>query len=390
MPGVHRNVLLIAACAGIFVFGMVLALLGTVFGLPGMRERLGIDVAGQGDVFLWLYFGILVASLAAGPTIDRFGNKVVLVLSAAMVAAALAGFAFATSLASAAVAALLMGAGGGGLNTATNALVSDLYGDARGTMLNILGIFFGFGGLCMPFLAASLAATFTIQQLLLGAAAPALVAGVAFAALAFPPPREVQGFSLVEAGRAVRQPGVLLMAVLLLFASGNEAAIGGWTTTYLAQSGTPADVATWVLTGYWACMMAGRLLAARLLRWVTKERLILVSGLGAAAGCLMLVAADALAWRAAGVWIAGLCFAPIFPTTLAIAGDRYARFAGSVFSVLFGVALLGGMSFPWAIGQMAGPAGIRAGLLLPVIGSLLISVLLLALTRNTSAPAAKS
>ena len=54
----QRAMLFAAACAGMFIFGVVLALLGTLFGLPAMRERLGVNLAQQGDLFLLLYAGV--------------------------------------------------------------------------------------------------------------------------------------------------------------------------------------------------------------------------------------------------------------------------------------------------------------------------------------------
>src|SRR5439155_11648867 len=67
------------AATGIFVFGIVMAVLGTLFGLPEMRARLQIDMAQQGNVFLLLFMGILVSTLVAGPAIDSIGNKIILV-----------------------------------------------------------------------------------------------------------------------------------------------------------------------------------------------------------------------------------------------------------------------------------------------------------------------
>ena len=75
-PPIHRPSLFAAACGGMFMFGVVLALLGTLFGLPEMRDRLGVDYSGQGNLFLVQYFGILVANLIAGPAIDAFGHRV--------------------------------------------------------------------------------------------------------------------------------------------------------------------------------------------------------------------------------------------------------------------------------------------------------------------------
>ena len=375
MASIHRTPLMVAACAGIFFFGIVLALLGTLFGLPGMRAKLGISMSEQGNLFMLLYFGVLVATLAVGPTIDRYGNKAVLTFSALAVGLALAGFAAANSFRFAAGCALLMGLGGGGLNTSTNVLVSDLYDQRRGAMLNILGIFFGFGALCMPFVAASLAQTFTVEQLLLTAAAPAIGASVAFAALKFPAAREAHTFAFGDALRSARHPGVLLMALLLLCASGNEASIGGWTSTHLAQQGASTQTATFVLASFWGSLMAGRLLASRILQYISKERLVLLSGAGSIVSCAMVAWGPTVVVQTIGVILTGMTFAPVFPTTLAIAGDRYARFSGSVFSVLFAVALVGGMTFPWAIGQLAERSAVRVGLTLPIVGAMALTAL---------------
>jgi len=123
--------LFFSACAGILVFGIVFAVLGTVFGLSGMRARLEINLAQQGTLFLLLYFGIFFASIVVGPLIDHFGHKVNLLLSSAIVCGAMLAFSFADSFLTAGIAAVLLGLGGGGLNTCTNALISDLYGDRK-------------------------------------------------------------------------------------------------------------------------------------------------------------------------------------------------------------------------------------------------------------------
>ena len=192
-----------------FVFGIVLALLGTLFGLPEMRARLGANLAQQGDLFLALYFGLFVATVVVGPLIDRYGNRVVLFSASLLVAVALVGLRWAQSFGPAAGSAFILGLGGGGLNTSTNALVSDLYGEARGAMLNILGVFFGFGALLIPLLAASITAYFTVGQLLLFSVALAVLCMLAYGVLPFPPAHEAQQFSLREAAQVIRYPGVL-------------------------------------------------------------------------------------------------------------------------------------------------------------------------------------
>jgi len=363
------------AATGIFVFGIVMAVLGTLFGLPEMRTRLHIDLAQQGNMFLLLYLGILLATLLAGPVIDAIGNKVILVSSSALVAAGMAGFAFAHSFAAAAIPAVLLGCGGGGLNTSTNVLISDLYGEKRGPMLNMLGIFYGIGALCIPLLAAAIAGRFPIAPQLLFCAGLAGACAVLFLAMRFPEASAARSFSWREALQVARYPGVLVLGFLLFCQSGNEASIGGWTSTYVGETGLSAQTATLILAGYWAALMMGRLLVARLLKSVAKEQLVLASGVGALLGATILLMNRSEGMLVVGVLVIGFSYAGIFPTTLAVAGDAYRKMAGTVFGLLFAIALVGGMSFPWAVGHISQALGVRYGMVVPLLGAAGICVL---------------
>lgn len=374
----RRTVLFGGAATGIFVFGIVMAVLGTLFGLPEMRQRLKIDLAQQGNVFLLLYVGILLATLIAGPVIDWIGNRVILVTSAILVASGMAGFAYAHSFTGAAIPAVLLGLGGGGLNTSTNALVSDLFGEDRGPMLNVLGIFYGIGALAIPLLAAVIAGHLPIASQLLMCAGLAGACALLFLGMQFPKAagdRKGQSLSWRDVLRVARFPGIFVLGILLFCESGNEASIGGWTSTYVAETGLGARAATLILAGYWAALMVGRLLVARMLKVVGKRQLVLGSGVGAFAGASILLASR-LEWMlVAGVLLIGLSYAGVFPTALAIAGDTYKKMTGTVFGLLFAIALVGGMSFPWAVGQLSQGLGLRYGMVVPLAGAAGICVL---------------
>src|SRR5712691_7743145 len=220
-----------------FVFGIVLALVSTLFGKTATRARLQADLARQGDLFLLLYLGLAAATVVVGPLSDRSGNKLVLICSALLVTAALGGVVAARSIAAAVVSAVALGVGGSGLNTAANVLVSDLYGVERGPRLNLLGIFYVVGALAIPLLGASVFAIFTVGQLLVCAVALSGAAAAAYALLQFPPAREARGFAARELAQVARYPGVMLLAAVLFCESGNEASIGGWTSSYLGTMG---------------------------------------------------------------------------------------------------------------------------------------------------------
>jgi fucose permease len=367
--------LFISACAGILVFGIVLAVLGTVFGLPEMRARLGVDLAQEGNLFLLLYLGIFAASLLVGPLIDHLGNKANLFVSSAIVAAAMVSFAAAHSFVAAGVAAVLLGLGGGGLNICTNVLVSDLYGDKRGPMLNLLGIFFGIGAICVPLLAASIQGHFTILQLFLFCAVLSAACALWYAVISFPPAKASQAFSFRDILEVARYDGILLLAFVLFLESGNEACIGGWTSTYVDSTGYSPRIATLVLAAYWGALMLSRILAARVLRGTGKSQLVLATALMSLVGCAILLSARSVGLLFAGAALIGLSYGPIFPTTLAIAGDHYSQRAGTVFGLLFSIALIGGMMFPWAVGQVSQRISVHAGMIVPSIGAVGISLL---------------
>lgn len=390
MTPAQRARLFAAACAGIFVFGIVLALLGTMFGLPGVRQRYGLDLAAQGDLFLLLFLGIFATTTVAGPLCDRFGARPVLGVSSALVALALLAFARAHTFRGAALAAFTLGVGGGGLNTVNNVLVSDLYDAGRAPRLNVLGTFFGIGALLIPLTAATLIERISLDQMLLASAGLAVVSAAAYLALPFPPPRELDGFSPRRALEVLRYPGVLLFATLLFFQSGSEASIGGWTSTYANARGWPPETATRLLAGYWAALMLGRLASARLLAHASKPAVVFASGVAAATGSLLLLLADAPWLMVAGVVVLGAAFAPIYPTVLAMVGDRYRRYSGSVFSALFSIALVGGMVFPWAVGHVAQRAGVASGMVLPLVASVMVAVLVIAVARRDAAAGGNS
>jgi FHS family glucose/mannose:H+ symporter-like MFS transporter len=359
-----------SACAGILVFGVVLAILGTMFGLPAMRARLGITLAQQGTLLLLLYLGIFTSSLLVGPLIDHLGNKPNLLVSSLIVAVAMFWFAGARSFAAAMAAAIALGLGGGGLNTCTNVLVSDIYGAQRGPMLNLLGIFFGVGALFVPLLAASLEGFFTIPQLFLLCAVLAGVCALVYAVISFPPASTTQSFLWNDLLGVARYPGILLLAFILFLESGNEACIAGWTSTYVDATGYTPRIATLVLAAYWAALMLSRIVAARVLRGIRKSKLVLYTALLSLAGCTILLSGQSLGLLFAGTALIGLSYGPIFPTTLAIAGDRYPQQTGSVFGFLFAIALVGGIMFPWAVGQISEQVSVRAGMLVPGLGAI--------------------
>ena len=86
-----------------------------------------------------------IASLAIGPIIDNFGKKTGLVAGFALITLAMFAVAGLGTYGYVMALFLLLGLGGGMIVTGANALVSDISEARRGTVLNLLNLFFGLG-----------------------------------------------------------------------------------------------------------------------------------------------------------------------------------------------------------------------------------------------------
>ncbi len=365
-----------AAYAGMFVFGIVMALLGAI--LPVLTRDIRLDLGQAGSLFFAMNLAMLVTMLLLGPLMDRYGKKPALAGGPMLVAAALMLFSTAATYPALLVAATLMGVGGGALNGGTNTLISDIHSDPkrRNSALNVLGIFLGFGALFVPFLIGSMLETAGLGALLIGAAALSVLPGLLAAVLRFPAPKHREGVSLRDVGRFARDPLVLLFAFLLFFESGNEFIMGGFTATYITRElGMPISGASYLLALYWAALLVARIVSSRLLLKVNGVTVVLVSAVAAAAGVALLMASTGYASAAAALVVTGFGFASIFPTTLGLAGSAFEAYSGTVFGILFAVALTGGMTLPWAVGQLAEASSLRAALGISCGGAMAIFLL---------------
>lgn len=371
--------LMLSAWAGIFVFGIVMATLGAI--LPSLFERIQFNKSEAGNLFFFMNLAMLGMSVVFGPVVDRFGYRIFLALCCLLVAVSFFLFTIAPTYSLLVTAALFLGVGGGGLNGGSNALTSDLSPESRSAALNLLGIFFGFGALLIPFLIGTLLSSLGLHVILIVATVLSLIPFVLFILLRFPKAKQAQGFPMRRAARVIGHPLLWLCGFLLFFQSGNEFTVGGWISTYLNENFRFSRMsASLVLAGYWGAMMVGRLVVSRkLVRVLKNETLILSSAILALAGTTLVASAPSGILAAVGVVLAGFGFAAIFPTTLAIAGEAFSDLTGTAFSVIFMVALAGGMTAPWLVGKVAEVSGLRTGLVIPVVCSAMIIVLLLAI-----------
>lgn len=378
-----RERLYVVSCAGMFVFGMILGLPGTVLGQPETVQQFGLTLADRGLLISTLFTGLLFGSLLSGVVVDALGQRASLVVSSALVALCLPLFATASSAVLAASALFALGLGSASINTASNALSSELFPDERGRRMNGIAIMVGLGGIAMP--TATVLASHLVSWravVLGGAALAALVALSGIMPIALPPRNPVKGSDPITALRQfARQPAFAIFLLLILLGGGNEASMAGWTSSFVIASGMSASTATWVLSSHWLGLILSRaLFSNRVDR--AKEIAVERSAVLSALVLLVLVVSPSPVVVMFGPFVVGICMALVMPTSLALAGERIEGNPGALFGGLLTLAQIGGMVLPASIGLVAQVTSVRLALALVVASYGAIVVLVRRLSHD--------
>jgi len=375
--------LTVASSAGIFIFGIIMAILGAI--LPQLSSLLQLDKARAGNLFFFMNLGMLAASIVFGPLVDRFGFKIFLALSSLLVSLSFVGLAFSGGYSFVLVSVVILGLAGGVINGGSNALINDLHPSRRAAALNFLGIFFGIGAMLIPLIIGSFLHQLGLRSVILLAAGLSLIPFVLFSVFYFPRPKQPQGFPLRDIKKIASSKLLWLGAFILFFESGNEFSIGGWLSSFLQEKFQfSLNQAALVLSGYWFFLMIGRLVFPLINRLVKRETIVFFSAALALVSVSGLIISPLKGLAVVFALLTGLGLAAIYPTTLAVVGEQFPALSGTAFSLAIATGLVGGMISPWLVGLISQHSTLQIGLLVPVFSLFLIMVLQVILTEKIS------
>ncbi len=345
----------IAACMGMFLFGITLITLGTVAtDLRGKFQLTGIQ---SGTLFSILPMGILLGSLIFGPVCDRFGYKLLLIISCLAMFAGFEGIAYSHSYQWLKYFILIFGVGGGIINGSTNALVSDISSEHKGANLSLLGVFFGLGALGMPLL---LGALHHISSFKIVAAIGwlTLLVALLFLFVSFPPAKLKSGTPAANF-KSLFKPLLMLIAFFLFFQSSFEAIINNWTTSYLTSRGVMDEKdALFSLSLHVVGMVAMRLLAGSVFRKISEIKILWACLWMLFFGIALMQLGTSRFVIQVGLVFSGAGLAGGFPLMLGITGKHFAHLSGTAFSFVFTVALLGNMLINYLMGFIVDTFGV--------------------------------
>lgn len=370
-----KNFVFAAACLGMLLFGIAFLSLGTVMSfLTGKYEISGETL---GLLSAILPAGILIGSLIFGPIVDKYGYKALLIVSAVLLVIAFEMIAYTNSFSFVLFAYFLIGLAGGSLNGGTNALVSVISTEGKGSNLSFLGVFFGIGAMGMPSILGLLSEAMDVSKIIAAVGFFILLPTIYFILIKFPNPIQQKGTKFSENLKLIKTPWILvLFGFVLFFESGLEGITNNWSAAFL-EKGKSFDVESslYALTILNLGLLVTRLALGFLLK---KIRPFIVQFACLAAilvGAVLLFTSSSLTLAYTGVALLGIGFAPGFPVVLGYVGELYAEVTGTAFSIAITIALVGNTLLNYLVGSLSLSLGITVFPTIQIISVVLMAII---------------
>jgi MFS family permease len=388
----QRDAVTWAAFGALFAFGFLNAALGPA--LPYIRAMEHISyLVGALHQVAYAVGGGLAGLLAARQRAGRGRAATITVgLAGAAIAAVAVGYGEAPAITIA--AALVMSLLGTAALIRVWAVLADVHGSRRAVAMTEGEVSVSFAGILTPSLIGALAATTLGWRFafVIGGAT-ALLAALTVWRVGMPPsprPPSDAGPSGRDDDRRRLEPTLIVVFAIV----GLEFSLSFWLATYLADDvGLTASAAVAAVSGLYAANLCGRLLASRLARRASPERLLAAALATALIGAPILLAASDIAIAGTGIAIAGIGIGAMFPLTSSVHVKASRRSADSALGQVLTVAAIGQLAGPLTAGAIAQAADLRIGLLvLPALAIMASLALYYNSSRRfpTAAPAGVS
>jgi len=361
-----------------FAITAIFALNGALFAsafarLPAIQDRAGISDGQLGLALLCAMLGLLSSQPVAGALVSRFGSRPVALGGAVGYALGLVPVALSESFAGLLASMFAIGLLSGPLDVAMNVHGLTVERRLRRPILSGLHAAFSFGALAgsaVGGLVAGLGVS-VVTHLTVVAGLGTLLA-ISLTRLLLPPHADAapEGPRLARPTRALALIGVFAICAVL-----SEGAVSDWAAIYLHDEvGTGQGTAAAGLAVFSLAMGIGRLAGDRLSVALGAERLARAGASLAAIGIGFSLLAQSPPAAFAGLFLAGLGLATLFPLALRAAAAR-GESPGPAVAAVSAMGYIGFLAGPPTIGGLSELVGLRAALLVVVACCSLAAVL---------------
>lgn len=353
-----------------------LGLSNTIIGpaIPHLIEEYGMSFSLVGALFFVQGVFYFLSVLSAGVASDFFGKKPFLLIGASLMAMGLIGFIMGKNEIALFLSIACIGTGVGTLDGGLNGLFIDISGDQKGIGLGLLHMFFGIGALSGPLLFTMASVTLLNWRLafLFTACFPILFFFL-LCPIHLSKVDSEEAIRLSDVTTLLKSKMVILFILLLFVYVGAEQAIAGWLPTYLIETRNVSHATGSVtLSLFFVGLTIGRLLTGIVSDKVGHSQTLVMLSFGSAVFFLLIFAVRAVSPTILLFMFLGFFLSGIYPTVMAQAGYIYPQYSGTISGVLTAAGGLGGMCFPLGMGVVSDYAGLKAGLFIPFIASIVM------------------
>ena len=376
----NRKIAFISVFTGIFLFGVSMVIIGST--LSVLRERFGMSDIEAGGLFSILPFGLLVGSVTFGPVADKYGYRWVLTVAGLFLSLGFFGIAHAGSLFVLRSCIFLFGIGGGVINGASSALVSDLsVKEHKITNLIWLGAFFGVGAFVTPIILSVIEKSYYTLVIDVAGVLSLLIA-ILFAVIAYPVTVQKDKISFKLIPVFVKNRLFMALCFYLFFQSSFEAIVNNWTVTFFVDLRVGENKALLAFSSSVLGMILMRVLTGSVLRNFTFNRLMTLALIFLTAGLILLILPTPYFIKVTGMFLIGAGLAPGFPVMLGTAGEIFKEVSATAFSFAMLIALIGNTLINYITGVLTEKLGM--GVFLYVIMTEIVALLLLFIVIKTN------
>ncbi len=369
-PAPARNVTWTALIAFLLLGWSVLLIPSSI---REVEATFGQSDAGMGLAYLLNNLLYITGTLSVGWVAGRLLRAPVLGAGPGLIALGLAIVALAPAWLVFLAGFLVLGLGGGLIDSGVNALVMDLYEGRAAGALNRLHLFFALGALASPLaMGTAISNGVAWQAVVGGTAVVAAPVAVALATRRMPPVHAVHPVSddapaipadtTPPGGNRLRLLPLPLIALAIAIATYVAAEIGvsSWLVRYLAEA--PVAQATLALSLFWAGLALGRFVSSLIADRVGSVRYARVWTTAAGIAIIGSLLAPTIPIAIACFAIAGFAAGPTYPMIVAIGGALYPGRSSMVSGVLVSAAMVGSIVYPPLMGVLSGAVGLRVGM----------------------------
>lgn len=358
--------------------------------IRSIKETFDQTDAGIGVIYLAYALAYATASFGGGALTERLGRRLVLGGAVLIHGAGIAGLGLAPTWTVFVVAALVAGAGAGCLDGGANGLVLDVYREGRGRAMNLLHVSFAVGALAAPVTMGALVESgVPWQTVAIGTGAIVSLLAIAYAIVPMPSgrrstvaadhlPETASGRAGISGPRLLAGP-LLLLGIAIATYVAAEVGVSNWLVRFLEPA--PLTTATFALSLYWAGLTVGRLLASGIADRFDHLRFTIACTIAMAILTAVAILAPSLPLSIAAFGLAGIASGPVFPMIVALGGERYPERSAAVGGSLTGMAVIGSVVYPPAMGFLSVTVGLTAAMLGTVVMGLASAVALVGFGR---------